>query len=145
MPYSGYRENRIRNISKIKVCLDIVDKDGDFIYQSESSGFGLLVSKGRVPPTEYKLPIVGSIENNHLYIVNDVSVVAAIHCGSILEFPPFQSIRSYICDGPIGDNIRFSFHPDHFGCVFKAKISAENIAKISKIITKIEWVDPKKD
>ena len=145
MPHSGYRENRIRNISKIKVCLDIVDKDGDFIYQSESSGFGLLVSKGRIPPTEYKLPIVGSIENNHLNIVNDVSVVAAIQYGSILEFPPFQSIKSYICDGPFGDNIRLSFHPDHFGCVFKAKISPENIAKISRIITKIEWVAPKKD
>ena len=135
-------EPKIIAVSKIKVCLDIVDKDGDSVYQSESSDFGLLVSKGRVPPTEYKLPIVGSDEYN---LLSEVSIVATINYGSVLEFPPFQSIRPYISDGPVGDNSRFSFHPDHFGCVFKAKISAENIAKISKIITKIEWVDPKKD
>jgi hypothetical protein len=135
-------EPKIIAVSKIKVCLDIVDKDCDPLYQSESSAFGLLVSKSRVPPTEYKLPIVGSDEYN---LLSEVSVVAAINYGSVLEFPPFQSIKSYICDNPVGDNSRFSFHPDHFGCVFKAKISAENIAKISKIITKIQWVDPKKD
>ena len=134
-------EPKIIYVSKIKVCLDIVDKDCDPLYQSESSSFGLLVSKGRVPPTEYKLPIVGSDEYD---LLSEVSVVAAINYGSVLEFPPFQSIKPYICNRYVS-NSRFSFHPDHFGCIFKAKISPENIAKISRIITKIEWINPEKD
>jgi len=119
----------IQSSLNAKVSLQIKDKNDDDIYISESRLFGPIGS------SHYQEPIVGDFKNG---LNIDYQTHLATHFmpdSSFLEFPVIPGSANYAQY----QQTKKYFKPNTFGCIFKAKISTDDLAKVEKISANIAW------
>ena len=120
----------ITSVLNSKVSLEIKDKDNDVIYISESQFFGEIGSK------QYEKPIVGYFEGIQDRDYQRHLATQYTQSGSFLEFPVIPGGANYDQNYERGKRY---FKPGAFGCIFKAKISTDDLAKVEKISANIVW------
>ena len=119
----------IQSSLNAKVSLQIKDKNNDDIYISESRLFGPIGS------SHYQEPIVGDFKNGLDIDYQTHLVTHFMPDSSFLEFPVIPGSANYA----EYQQTKKYFKPNTFGCIFKAKISTDDLAKVEKISANIVW------
>jgi hypothetical protein len=121
-----------------KLSLEIDGDNNELLFASESTGFGTIDSKSTGQSN--RKPFVG---DTTLGTLDSILLADSIGYGACIELPFFPCRKEYGLGSSRLTHFTFSRPPDRTGCIFRAKIAEADLPKVSKIVAKIEWIDPK--
>ena len=121
----------------MKLSIEISGNSDELLFTSESFGFGTFNSErnGQTNRTPFA-------DEKTYGALDAIFLADSIGYGACVELP-FFPCRKEIGLGRSLNHFTCSRPPDRTGVIFKAKIAEADLPKVSKIIAKIEWIDPK--